>query len=133
MSIIGIGTDIVEISRIEKMLERHPERFAERILHPAERERLARASNKPAWLAKRFATKEAVAKALGTGIGAEARLQEIETTHDARGKPTLQLHGVTLATATALGVTSVQLSVADERTHALAFVVLEGGAAAAAL
>jgi holo-[acyl-carrier protein] synthase len=53
-------------------------------------------------------------------------LQEIETTHDAHGKPLLQLHGVTLATATALGVTACQLSVADERTHALAFVILEG-------
>jgi holo-[acyl-carrier protein] synthase len=77
-------------------------------------------------LAKRFATKEALAKAIGTGIGKEVRLQEIETTHDPRGKPLLQLHGVTLATATALGVTACQLSVADERTHALAFVILEG-------
>ena len=127
MRIIGIGTDIVEIARLEATLQRHPARFPARILHPAELQRFATQANPAAWLAKRFATKEAVAKALGTGIGKETRLQEIETTHDARGKPILQLHGVTLATATALGVTSMELSVADERTHALAFVMLAGG------
>jgi holo-[acyl-carrier protein] synthase len=128
MKIIGIGTDIVDISRIEQMLKRHPERFAERILHPTELRRFSTTVNQAAWLAKRFATKEAVAKALGTGIGKDACLQEIETTHDARGKPVLQLHGVTLTTATALGVTSMELSIADERTHAVAFVILVGGA-----
>lgn len=126
MTILGIGTDIVEIARIEQMLVRHPERLAVRILHPNELERFASQSNPAAWLAKRFATKEALAKALGTGIGKAVRLQEIETTHDSRGKPLLQLHGVTLATATAMGVTSCQLSVADERSHALAFVIAVG-------
>lgn len=126
MKIIGIGTDIVEIARIEQMLERHSERFAERILHPSELERFATVVNKPAWLAKRFATKEAFAKALGTGIGKDARFQEIETIHDTRGKPGLCLHGVTLATADALGMTSAELSIADERSYAVAFVILIG-------
>lgn len=126
MTIIGIGTDIVEIARLAATLQRHPQRFPERILHPNELERFASQANPAAWLAKRFATKEALAKALGTGIGKEVRLQEIETTHDVRGKPLLQLHGVTLETATALGVIACQLSVADERSHALAFVILEG-------
>lgn len=126
MTILGIGTDIVEIARIEQMLARHPVRFPERILHPNEMERFAVQANPAAWLAKRFATKEALAKALGTGIGKDVRLQDIETVHDARGKPLLQLHGVTLATATALGVVSLHLSVADERTHAVAFVILSG-------
>jgi holo-[acyl-carrier protein] synthase len=123
MNIIGIGTDIVEIARIEQMLERHPERFAERILHPAELERFRHVANKAAWLAKRFATKEAVAKALGTGIGKDVRLQEIETVHDGRGKPSVQLHGATLVFADVLGVAVLELSVADERSHALAFVI----------
>ena len=126
MTIIGIGTDIVEIARLAATLQRHPQRFPERILHPNELERFANQTNPAAWLAKRFATKEALAKALGTGIGKEVRLQEIETTHDVRGKPLLQLHGVTLATANALGVTSLHVSVADERTHAVAFVILSG-------
>lgn len=124
MKIIGIGTDIVEIARIEQLLERRPERFAERILHPAEFERFRDVANKAAWLAKRFATKEAVAKALGTGIGKDVRLQEIETVHDERGKPSLQLHGATLAFADSLGVTAMELSVADERSYAIAFVTL---------
>ena len=124
MTILGIGTDIVEIARLAATLQRHPVRFPERILHPSELERFANQANPAAWLAKRFAAKEALAKAIGTGIGKEVRLQEIETTHDPRGKPLLQLHGVTLATATAMGVTSCQLSVADERTHALAFVIV---------
>lgn len=126
MTILGIGTDIVEIARIEQMLTRHPERLAARILHPNELECFASQANPAAWLAKRFATKEAFAKAIGTGIGKDVRLQDIETTHDSRGKPLLQLHGVTLATATALGVISLHLSVADERTHAVAFVILSG-------
>lgn len=126
MTILGIGTDMVEIARIEQMLAHHPQRFAERVLHPNELQRFGDVSHKAAWLAKRFATKEAVAKALGTGIGAQARLQEIETVHDPRGKPLLQLHGTTLATASTLGVTSLQLSLTDERNHALAFVILSG-------
>lgn len=126
MKIIGIGTDIVEIARIAQLLERHPERFAGRILHPNELEHFTDQANKASWLAKRFATKEAVAKALGTGIGKDVQLQEIETTHDERGKPVLQLHGTTLATAESLGMTAAELSVADERTHAVAFVILTG-------
>lgn len=126
MKILGIGTDIVEIPRIEALLARHPERFVARILHPQERQRFAVVSNKAAWLAKRFATKEAVAKAFGTGMGKDVQWQEIETTHDARGKPFIQLHGTTLATAQALGVTACELSVADERSYAVAFVMLSG-------
>lgn len=124
MKIVGIGTDIVDIARIGRLLKRHPERFAERILHPAELERFRQVASKSAWLAKRFAAKEAVAKALGTGIGQDVRLQEIETRHNERGKPCLQLYGVTRAFADTLGVTTLELSVADERTHAVAFVVL---------
>lgn len=126
MKIIGIGTDIVEIARLEQVLARHAARFTERILHPDEQARFVAHPQQAKWLAKRFATKEAVAKALGTGIGKQAHFSDIETLHDARGKPLLRLHGVTLATATELGVTSMELSVSDERTHAVAFVVLVG-------
>ena len=124
MTIVGIGTDLVEIARIEALLARHPQRFAQRILHPHELERFAAVEHKAAWLAKRFATKEAVAKALGTGIGRAARFVDIETTHNAQGKPILRLHAVTLATAEALGVKMYEISVSDERSYALAFVIL---------
>lgn len=126
MKILGIGTDIVEIDRIEALLARHPERFAARILHANEYQRFTEVGNQAAWLAKRFATKEAVAKAFGSGIGKEVQLQEIETAHDARGKPLIHFHGTTLATAQALGVKSCEVSVADERRYAVAFVILSG-------
>lgn len=122
--IIGIGTDIVEIARIERILVGQSQRFIERLLHANELERFKNLANPAPWLAKRFATKEAVAKALGTGIGEQARLQEIETCYTAQGKPYLTLHGITLQTAQALNIQHYQLSVSDERHYAVAFVVL---------
>lgn len=128
MRIIGIGTDIVEIQRISRMIDGGNERFLRRILHHDEYERFQDVSEilRANWLAKRFATKEACSKALGTGIGKYAQLTEIETCHNELGKPDLILHGTTLATAQRLGVTGMSLSLADERTHAVAFVVLTG-------
>ncbi|SKA71803.1 holo-[acyl-carrier protein] synthase [Thiothrix eikelboomii] len=126
MRILGIGTDIVEIARIDRLLERQAERFIERILHPHELAYLAQIHQPAAWLAKRFATKEAVAKALGTGIGQAASFVEIETRHTELGQPIIHLHGTSLATAKQLGVTSIQVSIADEREYAVAFVILLG-------
>lgn len=128
MRIVGIGTDIVEIGRIERLLERQSQRFVERILHSNELTRFSQLTQQqqPAWLAKRFATKEAVSKALGTGIGQHAQLTEIETQHDANGKPQLVLHGRTLVTAKQLGVLQSELSLSDERAYAVAFVILTG-------
>lgn len=128
MRIVGIGTDIVEIQRISRMMEGGNERFIRRILHDHEYERFLRINKTLSanWIAKRFATKEACSKALGTGIGKYAQLTEIETCHDALGKPNLILHGTTLATAQRLGISDMSLSLADERSHAVAFVVLTG-------
>lgn len=128
MRIIGIGTDIVEIERINRLMQGGNERFLRRILHEAEYERFqaVNPANAAQWLAKRFATKEACSKALGTGIGQHAQLTEIETCHDELGKPELVLHGLTHATAQRLGVSGLSLSLADERAYAVAFVVLTG-------
>ncbi|MEZ5479488.1 MAG: holo-ACP synthase [Thiolinea sp.] len=128
MKIVGIGTDIIEIARIARLLEGGNERFLQRVLHAGERARYDALNPALAagWLAKRWATKEACAKALGTGIGQHAQLNEIETRHDVLGKPELVLHGVTLATAQRLGVSDLALSLADEYSHAVAFVVLTG-------
>ncbi|MFM2318849.1 MAG: hypothetical protein RLZZ215_1470 [Pseudomonadota bacterium] len=126
MRIIGIGTDIVEIQRIERLLERQAERFLERILHPQELTPFKASHQPAAWLAKRFATKEAVAKALGTGIGKDASFAEIETRHNALGQPYVHLHGSALALAERLGVKEIQTSLADEREYAVAFVILIG-------
>ena len=126
MKIIGVGTDIVEIERISRLMQGGNERFVRRILHDNEYQQFQTIHENLAnnWLAKRFATKEACSKALGTGIGAQAQLTEIETQHDELGKPQLVLHGVTLATAERLGVVDMSLSLADERSYAVAFVVL---------
>ncbi|RUO31963.1 holo-ACP synthase [Aliidiomarina sedimenti] len=122
MSVLGIGTDIVSIERIAGLLQRNPA-FAERVLTPTERATFAQHSQPVAFLAKRWAAKEATAKALGTGIG-QVSFQHIEVTRLPSGQPQLQLHGAAQAQATALGATQFHLSLSDEREFAIAYVVL---------
>ena len=125
MRLIGIGTDIVEVARMHRLLaQSHAPRFLERVLHTQELDKFSTVSQPAAWLAKRFATKEALAKALGTGIGQAVHLSDIETRYTDLGKPYLQLHGQTLYTAQQAQVTQIELSVSDERHYAVAFVVL---------
>ncbi|MFN2381304.1 MAG: holo-ACP synthase [Guyparkeria sp.] len=121
--ILGIGTDLVEIARMDAALERHGSRLLERILGPDERRRLPR-SHQGNWLAKRFATKEAAAKALGTGFRDGLRLVDIQTVHDAYGRPTVRLEGKARERFDRIGGVSIDLSVSDERAYALAFVVI---------
>ena len=123
--ILGIGTDLVEIARIRRAWERHGTRLAERMLGEVERRRLPD-GDPSAWLAKRFATKEAVAKALGTGFRDGLRLSEIQTRHDDRGRPEVVLSGTAAESLERLGGRSIALSVSDERAYALAFVVISG-------
>ncbi len=126
MSIAGIGTDLVEIARIEAAIARHGLRFGERILSADEYERWRNLDYSVKYLAKRFATKEAAAKALGTGFAQGVRWQDIETVHDAAGRPLLRFHGEAARCCERLGVYASQLSVSDERRYAVAFVVLLG-------
>lgn len=121
--ILGIGTDLVEIARIRGALERHGTRLIDRVLGPEERDRLPDA-NQDAWLAKRFATKEAVAKALGTGFRDGLRLGDIQTHHDELGRPEVVLSGLAQQAFDRLGGGEISLSVSDERAYALAFVVI---------
>ena len=121
--IIGVGTDLVEIGRIERALARHGSRLIDRILGPEERGRLPE-THRAAWLAKRFATKEAVAKALGTGFRDGLRLADIQTRHDEQGRPEVMLAGRARDALERLGAGQVSLSVSDERAYALAFVVI---------
>ncbi|MGX5914284.1 holo-ACP synthase [Aliidiomarina sp. Khilg15.8] len=123
MAIVGIGTDIVSIARIEKALSRNSE-FAERVLTPAEMQEFAAAPKPAAFLAKRFAAKEAAAKALGTGIG-EVSFQHIYVDHTAAGQPLLRLFDNADAQAGILGARSFHISISDEREFAIAYVVLE--------
>lgn len=124
--IIGIGTDIARVARFERAMARHGERFAERLLGELERERLRDHGLPAAFLAKRFAAKEAFVKALGTGLRRGMRWTEIQVVNDALGRPSLVLSGKAQALAEAAGVRALHLSLSDEEALATAFVVLEG-------
>ena len=88
--ITGIGTDVVHIDRVKKVLDRYGDRFVNRILTPEERVRYARTKAKANHLAKRFAAKEAFSKAIGTGIRSPFRWHSITVARDPKGKPTLK-------------------------------------------
>ncbi|MFV8765830.1 holo-ACP synthase, partial [Yersinia enterocolitica] len=107
MAIIGLGTDIVEISRIEAVVERSGEKLARRILSPAEWQHYQQHQQPIRFLAKRFAVKEAAAKAFGTGIRNGLAFNQFEVVNDALGKPTLRLHQRAAELATELGVKSL--------------------------
>ena len=123
--IYGIGTDIVEVSRIEESLARFGDAFAQRILTEAEWLEYGISKTKPRFLAKRFAAKEAFAKALGTGIRAPATFENIGVSHDDLGKPVLDLAPPLQAMLDEKGIAFQHLSISDEKALAAAFVVLE--------
>jgi holo-[acyl-carrier protein] synthase len=125
MPIYGIGTDIVEVSRIESSLERYGDSFAKRILNEREWLSYSQSQTQARFLAKRFAAKEAFAKALGTGLRAPATFQNIGIDHDDLGKPVLDLAPELEALLNAKGITFQHLSISDEKALAAAFVVLE--------
>jgi len=123
--IYGIGTDIVEYARIEAMWQRHGHRLAERLLSEAELPEFQAHAHPARFLAKRFAAKEAFAKAVGSGLRHPVSLGRISISHDGLGKPVLQFD-VTLRTYLAqLGISGHHLSISDERSMIVAFVVLE--------
>jgi holo-[acyl-carrier protein] synthase len=124
--IYGVGTDLVEIARVSRILERYGERFARRILGPSEWGAFERAGDKAQHLAGRFAAKEAFAKAFGTGLRYPVSLSNINVTNDALGKPVLLLEATLAALVQRHGVTAHHLSVSHERSMACAVVVLEG-------
>jgi holo-[acyl-carrier protein] synthase len=122
--IFGVGTDMVAIARLTDLWERHGERALERILAPEEREDCRRAPDQGRFLAKRFAAKEALAKALGTGIRAPVSLSAIAITHDSQGKPCFS-PAPDLAAYLAERRLTAHVSISDERDYALAFAVVE--------
>jgi len=123
--IVGLGTDIAEIERIEKALNRSGDAFAQRILTESELEVFTNLKQKGRYLAKRFAAKEAASKALGTGIAHGVSFQDFEISKDENGKPVLTLSGKAQQIAQASSVRSVHLTISDERHYAVATVILE--------
>ncbi len=123
--IFGIGTDIVAIQRIEDSLHKHGDRFLHRILSEAEVAEYANTHAPARFLAKRFAVKEAFAKAFGTGIGEAVGWHDVRVTHDALGKPFVVVSAALQNRLDAAQVCHTHVSISDEHLHAIAFVVLE--------
>ncbi len=120
----GVGTDIVAIARIERMLNEHGERAAAKILAVSEMERWRQAAQPAAWLAKRFAAKEALGKALGLGLRTPATLHNIAVASDGLGRPGFDC-APPLADWMRARRLRAHLSLSDETDTALAFVVVE--------
>lgn len=125
MAIVGLGTDIAEIARIEKALERSGEGFARRILTDSELEKFHSLKQKGRFLAKRFAAKEAASKALGTGIAMGVTFHDFNISNDQYGKPELTLSNKALEIAQKKQVENIHLSISDERHYAMATVIYE--------
>ncbi|GHG65150.1 holo-[acyl-carrier-protein] synthase [Alishewanella longhuensis] len=124
MAIRGLGTDIIEIARISHSLQQSP-RLVQRVLTAFEQSEYGQHSQPDRYFAKRFAAKEAAAKALGTGIGRGVSFQHFEISNDAYGKPELTLSGYAAELAAQMGVSAVWLSISDEQAYACATVILE--------
>lgn len=123
--IFGIGTDIVRVARMQSSLEKFGDRFAKRILSEDELPAFADCHNKAQFLAKRFAAKEAAAKALGTGFRDGIALTQMFVTHDDLGRPLINFSGKAQAEAEQRGISAMHLSIADESEYAVAYVILE--------
>lgn len=126
--VVGLGTDLIEISRIEENVARFGDRFLRRIYTPGEIDYCMRKQKTSAEsLAARFAAKEAAAKALGTGISRGVSWLEMEVVRHPGQAPQIHLHGRAAERAARLGVRHSSLSLTHSRTEALAVVVLDDG------
>ena len=131
--IIGIGSDLIDITRIAKVIERHGERFLDRIFTDAERAKAMRRANNEkmvvATYAKRFAAKEACSKALGTGLSQGVFWKDMGVVNLPSGKPTMQLTGGAAAVLQAMLPTghkaAIHLTITDDYPLAQAFVIIE--------
>lgn len=117
MRIVGHGIDIVEVARIQRVLDHHPERFLARCYTLREQELCA---GSPARLAGRFAAKEAVLKALGTGLATGISWTEVEIDRNEAGGPVLRLHGLAHSAADRVGVREWVVTISHTRCHAVA-------------
>ena len=126
--ILGIGSDITDVRRIAKVIERHGERFLDRIFTAAERSKAERRRNRVETYAKRFAAKEACAKALGTGIRSGVWWRDMGVVNLPSGRPTMQLTGGALRRLKAITPPGyearIDLTITDEGPMAQAFVVI---------
>ena len=123
--IVGTGVDLAEVDRIREAIERHGQRFIERIYTPAEIAYVERKANRFERYAARFAAKEAGMKAIGTGWSRGVRWRDFEVANLPSGRPTLQFHGAAAQFADRLGVRNIALSITHTAVQAMAIVILE--------
>ena len=126
--VVGIGIDLVDCGRIERMLADHGQAFLDRVYTPAEQAYCGRSRNQIERLAARYAAKEAVLKALGTGMRDGMSWTEIEVSHDALGAPVVTLHGEVARVAAARGVGRLAVSLTHAGGLAMAEVMALGTA-----
>lgn len=128
MNLVGHGIDLVEVARIARLLADHPERFRERCFTPAEQAYAKSSARETEHLAARFAAKEAVLKALGTGLRHGIAWTDIEVVNDASGRPMITLSGEAANAAVRLGIRSWAISLSHTGSMAIASVLALGGA-----
>ena len=124
--IMGIGIDVIKIARITALYDRYGDRFARRILSQKELKELPYKINPHHFLAKRFAVKEALVKALGTGFREGIVMPDITLEHDAMGRPSVVFSGFLEQLCIAKQISGVHVSLSDEKDYAVAMAVLEG-------
>src|SRR5687767_688020 len=126
MSVIGIGTDIIECLRIAKMIERHGELFLTRVYTPHEIEYCTARKAATQHYTGRFAAKEAVLKALGTGWTRGIHWQDIEVRNELGGKPNIALGGGARDLCRQVGISEVMITISHCRNYATAFAIAVG-------
>jgi holo-[acyl-carrier protein] synthase len=124
--ILGIGIDIIEVTRIQASHEKFGERFLNRVLHPAEIAYCLTHKNPAPFIAARFAAKEAISKAFGTGIGAALGWRDMEIRRKESGEPFVILHGKGEKLFMARGAKQLLVSLSHTKNYAAATAVLEG-------
>jgi holo-[acyl-carrier protein] synthase len=127
MRLFGIGIDVVEVARIASAIERHGEPFLAKLFSSAERAYCDSRKDAAMHYAARFAAKEAVSKALGTGIGGQASWLDLEVVHDSAGAPKLLLSGAAAEFSEHHGITEIQISLTHARDYAAANAVAIAG------
>jgi holo-[acyl-carrier protein] synthase len=123
--ILGMGSDLAEVHRIQQSVERYGARFLERVYTETERSYSMRKKNYAERLAGRFAAKEAGMKAIGTGWRRGVTWKDFEVVNEPSGKPTLKLSGAAARIAEQMGVRSIALSITHTTAMAMAVVILE--------
>jgi holo-[acyl-carrier protein] synthase len=125
MQIYGIGTDIVQCERINKLWAEHGINFAQRILTDYELAAFAdQKTNQVGFLAKRFAAKEAIAKALGTGFRDDVFITQVGIETDSKGKPVVKFYAKTKEYVANQNIIDVHISISDESEYVVAFVII---------